>query len=71
MVHGLEEQFGLAAVPAVDGAGGDASPTSDLGHSGPLVPLLGEHLGCRVQQPVGEPIGLRVVSGDVLVPGLL
>ena len=48
VVYGLQEQFGLAAVPAVDGAGGDAGPTGDLGHSGPLVALLGEHLGCRV-----------------------
>jgi len=48
VVDRFQEQFGLAAVPAVDGAGGYPGPTGDLGHSGPLVALLGEHLGCRV-----------------------
>ena len=45
VVDGLQQQFGLAAVPGVDGASGDAGPSGYLGHTCLLVALLGEHLG--------------------------
>ena len=41
------EQIGFAGEPAVDRAGGEASPASDLGYACALIALLGEDLGRR------------------------
>ena len=55
VVDRLQQKLCLAAVAGVDGAGRDPGPTGDLGHPGLLVALLGEHLGCGLQEPVGQP----------------
>ena len=65
VVDGVEEEFGLAAVAGVDGAGGDAGPSGDLGYAGPLVALLGEDLGSGVQEPLGHVVALVPVVGSV------
>ena len=69
-VDRLDEQLGLAGIAAVDGAGGDPGPASDLGDAGLVVAPLGEHLGCGSEQSVADLVGVsgRVDSGSRRYP---
>ncbi len=55
----VPEQLGLAGEAAVDGAGGEAGPAGDLLDAGPVVALLGEDLGGRVDEALAGRVARR------------